>query len=116
MVGAVMLYVTSGDVSSIMGGLASFMMILPIPLALNITLGRRRRNRKEDSPDSIEFQAARTARAGAYVDTVILGLVLLLVLLVVPGQNPALWCGLFLATAVIAFWARYAVELRSLRG
>lgn len=98
------------------GMLGMLLMILPLTLALNVTLRRRREAARETSPDSVEFQAALKARAGAYADAVLLALVLFLVLTILTDGTAALFAMGFVTLAVAAFWVRYRLALRDLRG
>lgn len=98
------------------GVLGMLLVILPLTLALNVTLQRRRQASGESSPDSVEFQAALRARAAAYVDTVMLALVLFLVLTILTDGTAALFAMAFMTLAVAAFWIRYRLALKDLRG
>lgn len=95
-----------------LGGM--LLVILPLTLALNVTVRRRRDASGESSPDSVEFRAAQQARSQAYVDAVMLGAVLFLVLTVVADTIAALTAMAFIALSVGAFWVRYRLALRAL--
>ncbi|WP_298888590.1 hypothetical protein [uncultured Serinicoccus sp.] len=99
-----------GEVSS------ALLVIAPLGLAVNITARRRRANRGEDSHDSVEFQAAVSARSAAFGDALLLSALAMLALTIAPGALPMLWALLLVVTMVTAFWLRYAAELRRLRG
>ncbi|WP_122261752.1 hypothetical protein [Ornithinimicrobium cerasi] len=99
-----------------LGFVGTLLVALPLALALNITMRRRRDASGESSPDSVEFRAAQQARSLAYGDAVILGAVLLLVLTIVAGTAAALAAALFLTLAVGAFWIRYRLALRAMGG
>ncbi|MGO0577187.1 hypothetical protein [Ornithinimicrobium panacihumi] len=99
-----------------LGVVGMLLVIMPLTLALNITLNRRRHQRGETSRDSVEFQAAQQARAGAYTDAVLLGALLFLVLTLTVDPVAALMAMAFLTLAVAAFWIRYRVALKDLRG
>ncbi|WP_281965133.1 hypothetical protein [Serinicoccus marinus] len=96
--------------------LGIWLVVGPLGIALNLTLGRRRRERREDSPDSIEHQAAIAARSDTFEVSLILVLLLLLALVVAPGQLPWLWALLCLTVMLATFWVRYTVRLDRLRG
>lgn len=98
------------------GLLGMLLAIVPLTLALNITLQRRRRASGQSSPDSVEHQAALRARAGAFTDAVMLGLLLFLVLAILTDGTGALLAMAFVSLAVAAFWIRYRLALRDLRG
>lgn len=95
---------------------ASYFLFSSPALILNFTLRRRRRARREDSPDSVEFQAQRVAASAAFQDALLLGALLLLAVLVAPGPLPALWVMAFLFAAMGAYWVRYFLALEELRG
>ena len=95
-----------------LGGM--LLVILPLTLALNVTVRRRRDASGESSPDSVEFRAAQQARSQAYSDAVMLGAVLFLVLTVVADTIAALTAMAFIALSVGAFWVRYRLALRAL--
>ena len=95
-----------------LGGM--LLAILPLTLALNVTMRRRRDASGESSPDSVEFRAAQQARSQAYSDAVMLGAVLFLVLTVVADTIAALTAMAFIALSVGAFWIRYRLALRAL--
>lgn len=97
-----------------LGLLGMLMVILPLTLALNVTMRRRRDASGESSPDSVEFRAAQQARSQAYGDAVILGAVLFLVLAIVADTLAALTAMAFVTLAVGAFWFRYRLALRAL--
>lgn len=96
--------------------LGSLMVALPLGLAVNLTVRRRRDAAGESSPDSVEFQSAHRARSQAYGDTVILGALLVLALAVLDGPRGAMLGLAFLTLAVAAFWIRYRLALKDLRG
>lgn len=96
--------------------LAYLLVVMPVGLATNLTARRRRARRREDSPDSVEFRAAHQARSAAFGDTLVLGALLMLALTVTAGPGGWAWGMLFLLSTVVAFWLRYAVALRQLRG
>ncbi|WP_134772738.1 hypothetical protein [Ornithinimicrobium flavum] len=96
-------------------GLGGMLLVtLPLTLALNVTMRRRRDASGESSPDSVEFRAAQQARSQAYSDAVMLGAVLFLVLTVVADTLAALTAMAFIALSVGAFWIRYRLALRAL--
>ena len=97
-----------------LGLLGMLLVIVPLTLALNVTLRRRRDTSGESSPDSVEFRAAQQARSQAYGDAVLLGAVLFLVLAVVADTLAALTAMAFMTLAVGAFWVRYSLALRAL--
>ena len=97
-----------------LGPLGMLLVIVPLTLALNVTLRRRRDASGESSADSVEFRAAQQARSQAYGDAVILGAVLFLVLAVVADTLAALTAMAFMTLAVGAFWVRYRLALRAL--
>jgi hypothetical protein len=97
-----------------LGLLAMLLVIVPLTVALNVTLRRRRDASGESSADSVEFRAAQQARSQAYGDAVILGAVLFLVLAVVADTLAALTAMAFMTLAVGAFWVRYRLALRAL--
>ena len=96
-----------------LGFLGMLLVSLPLTLALNITVRRRRDASGESSPDSVEFRAAQQARSQAYGDAVILGAVLFLVLALVADTLAALTAMAFMTLAVAAFWVRYRLALRA---
>lgn len=111
----VVLRVSEGS-ARIGGELSSALLVIaPLGLAVNIT-ARRRANRHEDSPDSVEFQAAVSARSAAFGDALLLSALVMLALTIAPGALPMLWAVLLLVAIVTAFWLRYAVALRRMRG
>lgn len=89
---------------------------LSIPLAVHAVVNRRRHTSHSDAPDSVESVVATNARAAAYIDTLVLGAVLLLLVTAVPAVPPGAWTFAYLALAVADFWVRYAVGLRHARG
>lgn len=97
-----------------LGLLGMLLVILPLTLALNVTMRRRRDASGESSPDSVEFRAAQRARSQAYGDAVILGAALFLVLAIVADTLAALTAMAFVTLAVGAFWFRYRLALRAL--
>lgn len=97
-----------------LGFLGMLLVILPLTLALNVTMRRRRDASGESSPDSVEFRAAQQARGQAYGDAVILGAALFLVLAIVADTIAALTAMAFMTLAVGAFWIRYRLALRAL--
>lgn len=94
----------------------TLLVVVPIPLAVNLSAGRSRRARGEDSPDSVEHHAAHAARSGAFGDVLILAALLILALASIPGTQPAFWAVTFLVATVLCFWVRYGLELSKLRG
>lgn len=96
--------------------LGTLLVVVPTGLATNVTARRRRARRREDSPDSVESLAAHQARSAAFGDTLVLGALLVLALAVTAGPGAWAWAMTFLAGTVVAFWLRYAVTLRRLRG
>lgn len=119
LVGVCLLYVVGQDAepASLMTQfMAVGLIVMPCGLAVNITARRRRANRHEDSPDSVEFQAAVSARSAAFGDALLLSALAMLALTVAPGSLPMLWAVLLLVAIVTAFWLRYAVALRRMRG
>lgn len=98
------------------GVLGMLLVVVPLGLAVNITARRRRDASGASSPDSVEFRVAQEASSRAYADTVVLGAALVLVLAVVAGTLAALAAMAFLAVAVGAFWIRYWLGLRAMRG
>ena len=97
-----------------LGVLGMLLVILPLTLALNVTMRRRRDASGESSPDSVEFRAAQQARSQAYGDAVILGAVLFAVLAIAADTVAALMALAFVTLAVGAFWVRYRLALRAL--
>lgn len=98
------------------GVLGMFLVILPLTPALHVTMQRRRKASGESSPDSVEFQAALTARAGAYAEGVLLALGLFFVLTILTDGTAALFAMAFATLAAGAFWIRYRLALKDLRG
>lgn len=98
------------------GVLGRILMAVPVALALNITLRRRRDDRKESSPDSVEFRAAQLARSQAFTDAIILACLLFLALAVMTDTTAALAAMAFVNLVVGAFWVRYRLALRALGG
>ena len=96
--------------------LAFALIIMPVAMAANITAGRRRAQRREDSPDSVEYQAAVAARSDAFTASLLIMALLMLALMVVPGPWSWLWALGGLVVGVAAFWVRYQVLLGRLRG
>lgn len=92
------------------------LMTVPIGLAVNVTARRRRSRRREDSPDSVEFQAAQAARSGAFGDALLLTVLAMLGLTLAPGALPMLWVLLLVVALLAAFWVRYLRALGQLRG
>lgn len=114
--GVVLLWFADQQGGTLLRVLASALIIIPGGLAANVTARRRRRGLRENSPDSVERQAAQNAAAGAFKGTLVVNGVLMLALLYVPGPAPGLWAlGAFVALPLI-FWVLYAVELDTLRG
>ncbi|GGK77373.1 hypothetical protein [Ornithinimicrobium pekingense] len=99
-----------------LGLLGTFLVILPLTLALNVTMRRRRDASGASSPDSVESRAAQRARSQAYGDAVMLGALLFLTLAVVADTVAALTAMAFITLAVAAFWIRYRLALRALGG
>lgn len=119
LVGVCLLYVLDQDAepASLMTQfMAVVLIVMPLGLAVNTTARRRRANRHEDSPDSVEFQAAVSARSAAFGDALLLSALVMLALTIAPGALPMLWAVLLLVAIVTAFWLRYAVALRRMRG
>lgn len=102
--------------STLLRALGSGLMVVSVGLAVNITARRRRRERREDSPDSVEWQASRNAAARSFGGAVVVGGLLMLALLVVPGPVPGLWAIGAWAVLPALFWVFYVVELDKLRG
>lgn len=114
--GAAVLWLAEQQDSAVLRVFAFALMIIPPSLAVNVTAQRRRRERREDSPDSVERQAAQNAAAQAFKGTLVVIGLLMLALMYVPGPLPGLWgLGAFAALPVL-FWVCYAVELTKLRG
>jgi hypothetical protein len=114
--GVTLLYLADEGESTVIRMLGMALFVIPVGLAVNITARRRRRERREDSPDSVERQAWQNAAARAFRGTLVVNGVLMLALLYVPGPVPGLWAiGAFVALPLI-FWVLYAVELDKLRG
>lgn len=102
--------------STLLQVLASALVIMPIGLATNVTARRRRRARREDSPDSVERQASQTASARTFRGALLISGLLVLALMYVPGEMPALWAIAAWVALPVLFWIFYAVELGKLRG
>lgn len=102
--------------STLLRVLAFALIIMPGGLAVNVTARRRRRERREDSPDSVERQAQQTAAARSFHGALVVGGLLALALMFVPGPMPALWAIAAWAALPVLFWVHYAVELGKLRG
>lgn len=98
------------------GVLGMILVACPLALALNITLRRRRDDRRESSPDSVEFRAAQLARSQAFTDAVMLACLLFLALAVLVDATAALVAMVFVALVVAAFWIRYRLALRAVGG
>lgn len=97
--------------------LAAFMlMITPVALATLVTGRRRRRARREDSPDSVEHQAAGVARAQAFTGAIIVMGLVVVAQMYLPGPMPQLWSLAGFAALPVLFWVLYAVQLGRLRG
>lgn len=96
--------------------LGAVMVTVPVGLAVNITARRRRSAAREDSPDSLEFQAALAARSGAFEGSLVLVALLMLALVLAPGSVPGLWALACLMAMVGTFWVLYLAALRGLRG
>lgn len=96
--------------------LAFALIIIPPALAVNVTARRRRRAVREDSPDSVERQAAQNAAAHAFTGALIIAGLLVLALLYVPGPVPGAWAIAAWVALPLLFWVLYAVELSKLRG
>ncbi len=92
------------------------LLVAPIGLAVNITARRRRKRRRQDRPDSVEYQAAVSARSSAFGDALLLAALAMLALTVAPGPLPMLWSLLLLAALLTVFWIRYVIALRQMRG
>ncbi|MFK5636042.1 MULTISPECIES: hypothetical protein [unclassified Ornithinimicrobium] len=99
-----------------LGLLGTFLVMRPLALALNVTMRGRRDASGESSSDSVESRAAQHARSQVYVDAVILGAALFLVLTVVADTIAALTAMAFTTLAVAAFWIRYRLALRAMGG
>ena len=102
--------------STLLRVLAFALVIMPIGLAANVTARRRRRARREDSPDSVERQASQTASARTFRGALLISGLLVLALMYVPGEMPALWAIAAWVALPVLFWIFYAVELGKLRG
>ena len=93
-------------------GLAVLQFLLIVGGALGVGLLRKRTERREltAAPDSFERQAAMQAQAKAFIDLLILTLVVGCLFVVLPAQiNPA-WVLIGLVVVLVAdFWVRYAV-------
>ena len=92
------------------------LMIVPVGLAANVTARRRRARRREDSPDSVEFQAAQVARSAAFEDGLVLACLTMLALAVRPGPLPMLWAVRLILALIASFGVRYALALGRIRG
>lgn len=114
--GAAVLWFAEGQDSALLRVLAFAMMVIAPSLAVNVTAQRRRRDRREDSPDSVERQASQSAAAQAFKGTVVVNGLLMLALMYVPGPLPGLWGLVAFAALPVLFWVCYAVELTKLRG
>lgn len=116
-VGLMLALAESAGPARLTGQLAGMLLlIVPQGLAVNITARRRRARRREDSPDSVEFQAVVSARSGAFGDALLLTVLTMLALTVVPGPLPMLWSLLLVVALLAAFWVRYLGALRQMRG
>lgn len=114
--GVALLSVAGQRDSSLLRVLALALIVVPVGLTANVTARRRRQERREDAPDSVERQAAQRAAAQAFRAVIVVNGLLMLALVLVPGPLPGLWgIGAFAAVPVL-FWACYAVELSRLRG
>lgn len=114
--GVALLWLADQRDSTLLRVLASALVIMPIGLATNVTARRRRRARREDSPDSVERQASQAAAARSFQGALIIGGLLMLALMYVPGEAPALWGVAAWVALPVLFWIFYAVELGKLRG
>jgi hypothetical protein len=97
-------------------GLTVLQFLLIVGGALGVGLLRKRIERRERTaaPDSFERQAAMKAQAKAFIDLLILTLVVGCLFVVFPAQiNPG-WVLIGLVVALVAdFWVRYAVITRA---
>ncbi len=98
------------------GVLGTLLVVVPLGLAVNLTVRRRRDASGASSPDSVESRVAQQARSAAYTDTLLLGAGLFLLLAVVADTVAALAVMAFVTLAAGAFWVRYRLGLRAVRG
>lgn len=113
--GVALLWLADQRDSTLLRMLAFALVIMPTGLATNVTARRRRRARREDSPDSVERQASQTAAVRSFQGALIIIGLLMLALMYVPGEMPALWAIAALVALTVLFWIFYAVELGKLR-
>lgn len=114
--GVVLLWFADQQDGTLLRVLASALIIIPGGLAANVTASRRRRRLRQDSPDSVERQAWQNAAARSFYGALIVSALLMLALMYIPGQLPALWAIAAWAALPLMFWVLYAVELDKLRG
>lgn len=107
---------SSGALGHWSSALGTLLIVMPVGMATGITARRRRHERREDDPSSLEYQAARVAGSKSYVDCLLMGLLLVIALAAFPGAFPAQWAVLFVVLAVLSYWMRYILALRGLRG
>ena len=97
-------------------GLTVLQFLLIVGGALGMGLLRKRTERREltAAPDSLERQAAGQAQAKAFVDLLILALVVGCLFVVFPTQTNPAWVLIGLVVVLVAdFWVRYAVITRA---
>ncbi|QFG69951.1 hypothetical protein [Ornithinimicrobium pratense] len=114
--GVALLYLADQRESTLIRVLSSALMIIPAGLAANVISRRRRRERREDSPDSVERRAWQNAYERALLGVLVINGLLMLALLYVPGPTPGLWGIAAFAALPVLIWSCYAVELRKLGG
>lgn len=96
--------------------LTALQFLLIVGGALGAGLLRKRTERRERTaaPDSFERQAAVQAQAKAFLDLLILTLVVGCLFVVFPTQTNPAWVLIGLVVVLVAdFWVRYAVITRS---
>lgn len=93
-------------------GLTVLQFLLIVGGALGMGLLRKRTERRERTaaPDSFERQAATQAQAKAFIDLLVLTLVVGCLFVVFPAQTNPAWVLIGLVVVLLAdFWVRYAV-------
>lgn len=116
--GAVIILVgdsTDGTMAYVMYAIGG-LLELPLFLAINITAQRKRGATGADKADSVEFAAAREARSHTFIDGIMIASVVMAISAFFPATAPVLWLFGFLTLYITAFWIRYSLSLKELRG
>ncbi|QDO89947.1 hypothetical protein FNH13_17765 [Ornithinimicrobium ciconiae] len=107
---------STGDGSPVMIGAIAVVAVLLLGLLTKRATENKARADRSQEADSIEFRLGLEARAGSYMDCIILGSVLFCISALAPSIPSWLTTFVYLVLITASFWIRFAVKRGGFRG